>query len=202
MLSSVYQQGSGGSVRGAAVDPENRLLWRMNRRRLDWEAMRDGVLAVSGQLDRSMAGPPVDVLAQPFSKRRSVYAFIDRQNLPGTFRIFDFANPDTHSPQRHTTMVPQQALFLMNSPFMLEQARHLAARPEVTAASGPAGRIEALYGLVYGRPPTPGQTELGIRYFEAESAQNEPAPGAGQPLSPWERYAQALLLSNEFMFVD
>ena len=95
------------AVRFAAAarrkERENRLLSRMNRRRLDFEALRDSLLTVTGQLDTTMGGPSVEITSAPFSGRRSVYAFIDRQNLPGLLRTFDFANPDTHSPQRFIT---------------------------------------------------------------------------------------------------
>src|SRR5207302_5299893 len=123
------------------------LLWRMNRRRLDFEAMRDALLAASGRLERTAGGPAVDLTAAPFTGRRTVYGFIDRQNLPGLFRTFDFASPDTSSAQRYATTVPQQALFLMNSPFVEEQARSLANRPDVLAAKEPRTRIARLYVL-------------------------------------------------------
>ena len=108
MLSSTYQQSSNGSGAGQKSDPENRLVWKMNRRRLDFEATRDALLAAGGDMDLKVGGPSIDVLAQPFSRRRSVYGYIDRQNLPGLFRTFDLATPDTTSPMRHTTTVPQQ----------------------------------------------------------------------------------------------
>jgi hypothetical protein len=223
MLSSVYQQASDGGTRNAEVgvgkpavrskprtaianpqliDPENRLLWRMNRRRLDFEAMRDSFLAASGQLDRLMGGPPVDLLASPYSKRRSVYAFIDRQNLPGLFRVFDFANPDAHSPGRFNTTVPQQALFLMNSPFVIEQARQVASRQEVTQAAEAGGKVKALYELIFGRDAMDREIARGVAFIQIESAEEKPAESAGKALNAWERYAQALLLSNEFMFFD
>src|SRR3954447_21971036 len=125
----------------------------MNPRRLDFEAMRDGLLAVSGKLDLATGGPAVDIVAAPGSGRRTVYGFIERQNLPGLFRTFDFASPDTHSPQRFFTTVPQQALFMMNSPFIVDQAKALAARPEVSGEADPGKRAAALYRLVYGRSP-------------------------------------------------
>src|SRR5262249_48045385 len=125
---------------------------------------------------------------------RTVYGFIDRQNLPGLFRTFDFASPDATSPQRFTTTVPQQALFLMNSPFVVEQAKHLANRREVTEKPDAAQRIEALYWLCYGRKPEADEVRLGVAFVEA--AKNE----AG--LEPWVKYAQVLLLANEFAFVD
>src|ERR1019366_9359980 len=88
---------------------------------------------------------------EPFDHRRSIYGFIDRQNLPGVFRTFDFASPDATVGQRHTTATPPQALFLMNSPVVVEQARALAARPDVVGQATDAARIDRLYRLAYGR---------------------------------------------------
>ncbi len=195
LLSSTYRQASDGNEKAAQADPENRLLGRMNRQRLDFEAMRDGLLAAAGRLDVRSGGPAVDLTRAPFSTRRSVYGFIDRQNLPGLFRTFDFASPDASTAQRYTTTVPQQALFLMNSPFVVEQARHFVSRPDVAARPTDAAKIDRLYRLAYGRAAAPDEVELGRRFL-AEAAR------APAKLSPWEQYAQVLLLSNEFMFVD
>jgi hypothetical protein len=192
VLSATYRQASHVRPECAAADPDNRLLWRANRRRLDLEAMRDALLAASGRLDRTVGGFAVD-LATP---RRTIYAYIDRGALPGMLRTFDFANPDTHAPQRFSTTVPQQALYLLNSPFVLEQARALAARPEVTAQADPAARIARLYEAALGRAPTEEEVELGRQFVEA------PRGPAGSPITPWEEFAQALLLTNEFVFVD
>ena len=127
--------------------------------------------------------------------RRSVYGFIDRQNVPGVFRTFDVASSDTHAPQRFTTTVPQQALFLMNSPFAQGQAQKLAARPDVAGGPTPEARIARLYRLLYGRMPSDEEVSLGVRFVGGS-----PAPGS--KLTPWEEYAQVLLLANEFAFVD
>jgi hypothetical protein len=199
MLSSTYRQGCDGDPRLLAQDPDNRLLGRMNRQRLDFEALRDAFLAVAGHLDGRVGGPPVELAARPFSRRRTVYGFIDRQNLPGMFRTFDFASPDTHSPQRYHTTVPQQALFLMNSPFVQEQGRALVARPEVQAESVPAQRVQVLHRLVYGRPASLDEVTLALRFLG--SAPSEPTT-AGRGFTAWEEYAQVLLLANEFSFVD
>lgn len=123
MLSSIYRQQSLNREDAAAIDPDNLLYWRMNRRRLDFESLRDGLLSASGQLDFTMGGASDKIEQRPFPKRRSVYAFIDRQNLPGVFRNFDFASPDAHSPQRLPTTVPQQGLYLFNSDFVAELAQ-------------------------------------------------------------------------------
>ena len=100
----------------------------MNRQRLDFEAMRDSLLAVTGELDLTAGGRPVELFKPPFATRRTVYGLVDRQYLPGVFRVFDFANPDLHTPERYGTTVPQQALFFLNHPFVLDRARGLMKR--------------------------------------------------------------------------
>jgi hypothetical protein len=184
------------------ADPENRRVWKFNRQRLDLEALRDGMLAVSGALDPAAGGPAVDIVKAPFAPRRTVYGFIDRQNLPGMYRTFDFASPDTHAPQRFATTVPQQALFLMNSPFVQQQAKALAARPEVVAVSQDELRIDALYRLLYARPPQPEELDLGLRFIAEASREREGPESVATALTPWEQYSQALLLANEFAFMD
>ncbi len=161
VLSATYRQSSETRPECVAADPENRLLWRANRRRLDLEALRDSLLTVSGRLDDKMGGPSVSITDPPFSNRRSVYGFIERQNMPAFFRTFDFANPNTHTPDRAQTTVPQQALFLMNSPFTIEQASYLAARSKKADVSAKADsstahvrRIERLFRCAFGREPS------------------------------------------------
>ena len=161
VLSATYRQASETRPECVAADPENRLLWRANRRRLDLESLRDSLLAVAARLDDKMGGPSVSIVDPPFSTRRSVYGFIERQNLPAFFRTFDFANPNTHTPERSQTTIPQQALFLMNSPFTIEQASFLATRsekPDSTVKSDAATtrvrRIERLFRFALGREPS------------------------------------------------
>src|SRR5262249_25551398 len=172
------------------VDPENTLLWKMNRHRLDFEALRDALLAVSGRLDRVLRGPPVrDVLA-PAASRRTLYSFLDRLNVPGLFRTFDFPSPDATSSQRATTTVPPQALFLMNNAFVVESARRLLQRPEIAGEPDEDAKVGRLYRVVYGREPSAEERTLAREFLHA--------PGQ----AAWQRYAQALLLANEFAFVD
>ena len=161
----VYQQASDEREDGRAADPENRLLWRMNRRRLDLEAMRDSLLLAAGRLDKTLGGPSVQITDPPFATRRSVYCFVDRQNLPGLFRTFDFASPDAHTPRRPLTTVPQQALYLMNSPFAIEQATYLANRPEVQQATTDEQRIAALFRCALGRDPSDDETASALAYL-------------------------------------
>ena len=209
VLSNTYQQdsrlrlsepvaashGSAKPQAGVSVDPDNRLYGRAHRRRLDLEAMRDALLFVSGRLDLKQGGPAVDITKSPFSGRRTLYGFIDRQNLPGLFRTFDFASPDTTSPLRHQTTVPQQALFLLNSPFVQEQARGVLKRVDET--QDVQAKVQQLYRMIYARPALPDEVRLGETYLQTAISANGPVE-----TTPWERYVQVLLLANEFMFVD
>ncbi len=175
VLSSVYRQQSKVAPEVAQADPENDLLSHARRRRLDFEAMRDAWLAVSGQLDSTVGGASVKIEADPPSRRRTLYAFIDRQNLPGVFRTFDFASPDTHTPQRPQTTVPQQALFLMNNRFAHDAAVTLADRQ---AGDGDtARRIGEFYAAVFARAPTAAELAIGTRFVETpETAELEHGP--------------------------
>jgi hypothetical protein len=170
MLSSVYQQRSETDDENALVDPMNDLYWRMNRRRLELEPMRDTLLAVSGAIDLKVGGHPQDILAQPFKPRRTIYGFIDRQNLPGMFRTFDLATPDSTSPQRYNTTVPQQALFMMNGPFVVEQSRKILERDDVKSAKSPEKKIERLYQIALQRPPERDELKMATRFVEQQAA--------------------------------
>jgi hypothetical protein len=173
LLSSTYQQSSNGTPGAAQSDPDNLLLSHFNRQRLDFEATRDSLIYVSGTLDAKLGGHAVDVTANPSPPRRTVYAFIDRQNLPGVFRSFDFASPDTTSPRRFTTTVPQQALFMMNSPFMIQQVRGVLRRPEIADQQEADRRIHGLYQTLFDREPTSDELTLGRSFLSTEASATE-----------------------------
>lgn len=208
MLSETYQQQSQSHTDGESKDPENRWLWRMNRRRLDWESLRDSLLTVSGQIDSKMGGPSIPLLSEPFSARRSIYGFIDRQNLPGLFRTFDFVAPDSSAPQRLQTTVPQQALYLLNSSFIQLQttatANRISSRQNANGSADVEQRIQDLYELIYSRKATAEELQLGKSFLEDFPPSQAPttAPALDGDFSVWQEYVQSLLLSNEFFFVD
>jgi hypothetical protein len=204
IASNTYQQRSGLRPDCRDVDPQNRLLWRANRQRLDFEAMRDAILATSGTLDRSLGGTAVMIDEPPFPTRRTLYGFIDRQNLDPLYRTFDFAVPDATTPRRFVTTVPQQALFLMNSPFLQQQARRLAAEVEREAlSSDPADRVERLYRRVLSRPPEDRELRAAVQFFNHQSRSASAAVERNSALlRPAEQLAQVLLLTNEFVFID
>lgn len=211
VLSATYQQSSQASPEAEAADPENQWLHHAPRRRLEFEPLRDTLLAVSGTLDPALGGLPVDLWTEPFTGRRSVYGFIDRQNLPGVFRTFDFPNPDTSSSGRFTTTVPQQGLFLLNHPFVATRARALLDRPPVRDAATDPDRVARLHELVFQRSPEAAELELALDFLRAGLAGSADgaagAPAGNVPDAPagaprWQLYAQALLLSNEVAFLD
>lgn len=173
VVSSAFRQGSDPSEPGLAKDPANALLWRMNRRRLDFESMRDSMLRVAGRLDGRAGGQPFD-LAQDFgAPRRTVYAFIERQNLPAFFRTFDFANPDFHVAKRNVTTTPQQALWLLNHPFVRTMADRLAA--STAAQPDPASRVRALYRSTLARAPSSEELALALSFTRDFAASPPPS---------------------------
>ena len=185
MLSETYQLASAGTDQMAAnvaKDPDNVLLWRSPRRRLDVESMRDAMLYVSGELDLT-PGELAVKLDEPSFKKRTVYGFVGRRRLDTMLALFDFPNPLATSEARMPTNVPPQRLFLMNSPFVEARAQSLAARSE-----GPLeARVTRLYRQLFGRSPEAKELALAKDFL---------ANG------DWTSYTRALLGSNEFLFVN
>ena len=216
MLSSTYQMSSDLDPLAYAKDPENKLMWRMNRRRLDAEAIRDAVLAVSGQLDLTMGGSLSPTNDAPFgaaamasnaqvaSTRRSLYLPVIRNDTPDLFQVFDFADPYLVTGKRHSTTAPTQALFMMNSPFMLEQSRQWAGALLATAPANDAQRVASAYTQAFGRPAGAETTERALRFiaeYQAALEKNEPDLEKRR-LMAWQSFCHALLASTEFRFIN
>ena len=186
MLSRAWQQSSANQEAASKADPENRLLWRANRRRLDYEELRDSLLVAGGNLDLRMGGLPQNAATWPFMRRRTVYSFIDRIALPNDYQIFNFAAPEFHSPQRHLTTVPQQALFWMNSPFVMEQAQAVLRRPEIAAAAEPRERIRRLHRALYGRAPDEEELALALRFVASAASEQAAADSLDARSADWQ----------------
>jgi mono/diheme cytochrome c family protein len=260
LLSATWQQSSRNTPQFAAKDPYNRLLWRANIRRLEFEPLRDFILSVGGGLDTTtVGGHPVDLAGPtrqppqgrgagrggrgsaagllPPDPRRTVYGYVDRADIAEVLNTFDFPSPNVSSGKRYETTVPQQALFLMNSPLVIEQVRRVVNRDAFQNAGSADERITYLYELFFQRPPRDEEIQAGAAFiegFQPGTAAVQPAPapaarGAGQggraqgpgrgrlggaargrgqpppvrlPLSGWQEYAHALLLTNEAAFVN
>jgi hypothetical protein len=223
LTSAAYQQQSTGPADGATLalsirtDPENRLLWRMNPHRLSFEEWRDTLLSVSGELDLTPEGRAADLFAAD-NRRRTIYGLVDRQFLTTALRMFDFANPDLHAPQRSETIVSQQALFALNHPFVANRARALAARLNDLAETDFVARVARLYQLTYQRDASDTQRQAALTFLDAPAPSVEAiatdnnaavwdpirrfAVTPPDQLDRWEQLAHVLLVSNELMFVD
>jgi hypothetical protein len=178
MLSHVYRQSTRTQKEFENIDPDNRYLWRANIRRLDFESMRDSLLVFSGQLDQTVGGKPINLTDEPYSNRRSVYGYIDRGNLPELMQNFDFSDPDMPNSKRTSTVVPQQALFFMNSPMAVDVTRKIVAQPEVAGASDALGRLFGIYRIIFQRPPTQAEIQLAYQFVGNEAKDAAPDPTA------------------------
>ena len=207
VLSNTYRQSSNDNPRYAQIDPSNKLLWRQNLRRLEFEVLRDSLLAIGGTLDRTVGGKPFN-LTDERSRRRTIYAKIDRGNLSVVLNDFDFADPDMTSGRRYDTTIPQQALFMMNSPLVVELANKLTSREDFKALEKQDERIRFLYKLIYQRPPDDQDMELGNKFIAAAKSFDLPPENADQKKDQraepdaWQKFAHALLQTNEATFVN
>lgn len=196
VLSETYRRSVNADADNEMKDADNRYLWRANRRRLSVEAWRDALLAVSGRLNPTFGGPTTNLdLAD--NARRTIYAKISRHELSGLLRLFDFPDANITAEKRVETTVPQQQLFVLNSPFMINQAKALAARIDKQVTTDDA-RVRLGYQLAFGREPTDDEVSLGVRYLQTTDGKE----ASTNKLTRRERYFQALLASNEFMYLD
>lgn len=197
VLSRTYRQAAREDPAARQIDPDNRLLWRMPRRRLELEAMRDAMLFVSGELDLTMGGRPFDLQKKPAIPRRTVYGFVNRDIIPSLMSTFDAANPNACTAKRPETIVPQQTLFALNSDFIQDRAAAFAARAQQAVPHDAAQRVRWMFRRAFSRDPDAAELELALRFVHAA----DPAGGAPDP-GTWPRFAHVLLAANEFVFVD
>ncbi len=197
VLSRTYQQSSVGDAKTVAADPENRLFGRANRRRMTGEAIRDSMLRISGQLsdERGGAAFPASLAAdysfKANSTRRSVYLPMFRNALPELLEAFDAADPSTVTGVRNVSTVAPQALYLMNNPFVAEQAKHAAEKLQ-TDSNDDNGRISRLYRSTMGREPTDGERSVATNFLRNRSDAKE----------AWTKLVHAAFASADFRFVN
>jgi hypothetical protein len=218
LLSNTYQQSARFNPEAARVDPEDRLVWRYNRHRLEGEAIRDSILEASGRLNLKMGGPgvfpplPAGVVTRGGWKkqedpseadRRSVYVFVRRNTRYPMFEVFDM--PDTHEscPRRNATVTAPQALELLNNELVLEWARWLAARVSNDQGLAPEGQVDRAWRFVYSRPATAAERKEALDFLDRQRAML----GARMPADEAQKAALAdlchmLVNSNEFLYVN
>ncbi len=212
VMSSAYQMSSRANSVADRADPANKLLHRMPVRRLEAEAIRDAILAVSGRLDRTLFGPSVMPYLTQFMEgrgkpetsgpldgagRRSIYVGVRRNFLVPMFLAFDYPVPATCMGRRSVSNVPAQALTLMNNPFVIQQAEVWAKRINADKSRTAVQQIEDVYLTAFGRPPAPKETAAALRFLESQRKQY-----AGDELKPWADLSHVLFNVKEFIFVN
>ena len=190
LLSAAWQQTS-LAPDSLKADPDNRLFSRMPRQRLDFEAWRDAMLSAAAVIDLRVGGPALAV-SLPGNHRRTLYAASNRQDLDPMLRIHDFPDPGAHSATRSETTTPLQQLFTLNGPFVLDQADVLASRLAQSSAAPCEQRVRQAYAWLFQRQPTARELALAQAFLADREADK----------AAWSQYAQALLGSNEMLFVD
>ncbi|HCS51137.1 PSD1 and planctomycete cytochrome C domain-containing protein [Rubinisphaera sp.] len=217
VLSRTYRQDSSFRENAFLSDPENRFLWHMPKRRLEAEAIRDAMLAISGELDttrpegslvaRVIHDQPISLIGLDKrlpkdldgSLHRSVYLPVIRDRLPDVLELFDFAEPSLVTGDREQTNVPVQALYLMNSPFVLERARGLATRL-MNAADNDQDRLRLAYQLCFSREPDSFEEHYGMKFL-AEAGETNDKSQSGASLN-LVSFCQSLLSTAEFRNLD
>jgi hypothetical protein len=192
MLSATYQQASEPAPQTLKADPDNRLIGRMNRRRLEAEAIRDSFLATAGRLDRTLGGRANRDFSGP---RRTLYLLTVRSDRSGFRPLFDVADSTAPVDKRVVSTVAPQALFLLNHPFVLEQTKALV-RQLLGEKGADADRIQRVYVRLFGRPATDLEAQIGLDLLTRSVRSTKSREAA------WKEYCQVLLCTNEFIYVD
>ena len=154
-----------GPVDPLKVDAGNRLLWRGNLRRLDFESIRDSMILLTGKLNPTVGGQPANITDEPFSYRRSLYGYVDRSRLSDTLSQFDYGDPDQANSKRNSTIVPQQALYFMNNALSVEVARAVSARKDVVNAMSEDQRIVAMFRCMFQRRPSTNEIRVAQEFL-------------------------------------
>ena len=191
VLSSTYRQCSDDSEANRAIDPENMYLWRMNRRRLSIEQWRDSILAAGNNLDR-LGGKSLE-LTDKKNVRRTVYGRVSRKKLNDMLMQFDYPDANVHAAKRSATTTAVQKLFVLNNPFMVEQAKRLAKRVAGEGVAASAEQVQSIYSILYSRQPSAAELDLALGFLQL--------PAESQ-LTRWEQYSHALLAANEMSYID
>jgi hypothetical protein len=193
VMSATYRQSSLGSAANAQLDEANENLWRMERRRLGIEGYRDAMMSVAGTLN--LAGGPSQDVRTAAGGKRTLYSPVSRRELNKTLALYDYPDANVHAARRSGSVTPTQKLFVMNNPFVIEQARQLAIRLQRSAKDDEA-RIWMAYALLFAREPGDDEMRLAREFLRETGA------GAKAGMNGWEQLCQALLGTNEMLYVD
>ena len=196
LLSATYQQSVTFDEANELSDPDNKYLWRMNRRRLDIEAWRDTMLSVAGILDLRMAGP-AEMLGSAGNRRRTVYGQVARRDLDAVLQMYGFPPPISHSPRREVNITPMQQLFVLNGEFIRQRATDLVRRLQPPKDKFSEEIVNRAFRLLYQRPVEKVEIQITREYF-----QHSQEDAGEKTYGRWHQLFQVLLAANELAFVD
>jgi len=234
MKSATYRQSSAPNPAFAVKDGENKYFWHYPVRRLDFESIRDSLVQITGKMDKSVGGKPVNITDEPYSYRRSIYGYVDRSSVSDLMMQFDFSDPEMTNSKRASSIVPQQALFFMNSPMIIDAARAVTERKDFQNAKDDDEKIKVVYAVLFQRYPRGSEPSMAKDFIKDATKNYKPSttkpkttttveetlettvvsnsnmgilknvgkPVERKPLTPWEAYIQALIMSNEFVYFN
>ena len=213
MLTNTYQMGGQYEAKAANLDPDNRMLWRFPRKRLEAEAIRDSILSVAGTLDRKMGGSLMNFQPREYvtstassdpidynGNRRAVYLPVIRAALYDVYTAFDFGDPTVMNGDRSSTTVAPQALFMLNSKVMMNATRSLAESTLKKSGLSDSQRIRQLYLTCYGRPATDAEVTLSLGYLGRFKTVY--AKAKDPRMSAWQSLCKSIIAANEFIYVE
>jgi mono/diheme cytochrome c family protein len=215
MLSSTYQMSTKYDARAASLDPDNQLLWRFNRKRLEAEAIRDSIFFVSGQLDRTKGGSMLNLPDRAYvtttesgqtvnydAPRRAVYLPVVRAAVYDVYTAFDFGDPTVMNGDRPSTTVAPQALFMLNAPIVLSATKAKAETLLKDTKKSDLDRIVTIFRTCYGRKPTASEISRSREYLKKFKAAYERANSKTPELNAWQSLCKSVIASNEFIYVE
>nr|HMS56146.1 DUF1553 domain-containing protein [Fimbriimonadaceae bacterium] len=215
MLTSTYQMSSQFNAKAAELDPDNHMLWRFNRKRLEVEAIRDSILFVAGKLDRTMGGTLMNFPPRAYvtstdsgqtidysSPRRAVYLPVVRAAVYDVYTAFDFGDPTVMNGDRPSTTVAPQALFMLNAPIVLDATKTQAESLLKQTALSDDQRITKIYRACYGRPPSAAEIARAKQYLSKFKSAYVRANSKSPDLGAWQSLCKSVIASNEFIYVE
>jgi hypothetical protein len=217
MLSNTYQMSAAYDAHAAEIDPENILLWRMSRRRLEAEEIRDAIMAVSGNLDLTAGGSILNYKDREYvsdtekrgggdydRNRRAVYIPVVRSSMYEVFQAFDLPDPSTSNGDRSATVVAPQALFMMNGSVALAHTRTMAGKLLARADLDDTGRVRDAYERALGRPPAAKEIDRALSFIaQVERAMKDRNQDPAERRAfAWQSFCKSLIASNEFIYLN
>jgi hypothetical protein len=199
MKSATYRQSSAPNPAFAVKDGENKYFWHYPVRRMDFESIRDSLVQITGKMDRTVGGKPVNITDEPYSYRRSIYGYVDRSAVSDLMMQFDFSDPEMTNSKRASSIVPQQALFFLNSPMVIDAARAVTERKDFQNAKDDDEKIKVVYAVLFQRYPRGQEPSLAKEFLAQATKSYKPVAVKTKTTSSTEDSLETTVVSNSNM---